>query len=112
MARPGARPAALVYERDNPQFHPLDNTENEIRKPPKRKAPHHPAPRRSKVWLLAQDLEGMLEFGYERKPQFGILLFGIEKRSIGELMLRLGRDGDNHFSAARARAMASAASTR
>ena len=111
-ARPGARPAALVYERDDPQFRPLDNTENEIGKPPKRKAPSHRAPRRSEVWLLAQDLEGTLEFGYEREPQFGVRLFGVEKRSIGELMLGLGRDGDNHFSAARARAMASAAGTR
>ena len=62
--------------------------------------------------MLAQDLEGALEFGYEREPQFGILLLGVEKRSIGELTLGLGRDGDNHFSAARARAMASAAGTR
>ena len=67
-ARPGARPAALVYERDDPQLHPLDNTENEIGKASQRKAPHHPAPRRSKVWSLAQDLEGTLEFGYEREP--------------------------------------------
>ena len=67
-ARPGARPAPLVYERDDPQFRPLDNTENEIGKPPKRKAPRRRAPRRSEVWLLAQDLEGALEFSYEREP--------------------------------------------
>ena len=111
-ARPGARPAALVYQRDEPQFRPLDNTENEIGKPPKREAPRRRAPRRSEVWLLAQDLEGALEFGYERKSQFRLRLRGVEKRSIDELMPGFGRDGDDHFSAARARAMASAASTR
>ena len=63
-----AQPAALVYERDDPQLNPLDNTENEIGKTPKRKAPRHRAPRRSEVWLLAQDLQGALEFGYEREP--------------------------------------------
>ena len=59
-----------------------------------------------------QDLERTLKFDYEREPQFSALLFGVENCCIGELTLRLWRDRDDHFSAACARAMASAAGTR
>ena len=62
--------------------------------------------------MFAQDLEGTLKFDYEREPQFRALLFGVENCRIGELTLRLLRDRDDHVSAARARAMASAAGTR
>src|ERR1700681_1310702 len=109
--RPIAR-SALVYERHDPQLHALDNIKNAIGKTPERKAPRHVAPRRSEVWVLAQDLEGALKFDYERKPQFSALLFGVENCCIDELTLRLWRDRDDHFSAARARAMASAAGAR
>src|ERR1700681_637486 len=109
--RPIAR-SALVHERHDPQLRALDNKKNAIGKTPERKAPRHVAPRRSEVWVLAQDLEGTLKFDYEREPQFSALLFGVENCYIDELTLRLWRDRDDHFSAARARAMASAAGAR
>ena len=53
---------ALVCERHNPQLHALYDIKNAIGKTPQRKAPRHRAPRRSEVWVLAQDLEGTLKF--------------------------------------------------
>ena len=102
----------LVCERHDPQLRALDNKKNAIGKTPERKTPRHVAPGRSEVWVLAQDLEGTLKFDYEREPQFRALLFGVKNCCIGELALRLLRDRDDHFSASRARAMASAAGTR
>ena len=104
--------SGLVHERHNPQLRALDNVKTAIGKTPERKAPRRVAPRRSEVWVLAQELEGTLKFDYEREPQFSALLFGVENCDIGELTLRLWRDRDDRFSAARARARASAAGTR
>jgi len=63
-----ASSAVLVCERHDPQLRALDNKKNAIGKTPERKAPRHVAPRRSEVWVLAQDLEGTLKFAYEREP--------------------------------------------
>ena len=101
-----------MCERHHPQLRALDNKKNAIGKTPEWKAPCHVPPRRSEVRVLAQDLEGTLKFDDEREPQFSALLFGVENCCIDELTLRLWRDRDDHFSAARAREMASAAGAR
>ena len=67
-----------MYERHDPQLRTLCNIKKAIGKTPERKAPRHVAPRRSEIWVLAQDFEGTLKFDNERKPQFSALLFGVE----------------------------------
>src|SRR6185312_13702864 len=52
-----------------------------------------------------------LKLRNEREPQIDIRLFSIEARAINELSLGFLSKGDDHLSAARARAMASAAGT-
>lgn len=49
-------------------------------------------------------LKGTLELRNEREPQIDIRLISIETRAINELSLGLLSKGDDHLSAARARA--------
>src|SRR6266536_2662787 len=100
-----------MCERDDPQLRALDQVKNAIGKTTNRKASRHRAPRRSEVWMFAQKLKGSLKFGDKRKPQLSVRLFGVENCSVDELALYFRRDRDDHLSAARARAMASAAGT-
>jgi hypothetical protein len=58
----------LVHDRHDPQLRAVSNIKKVIGKTPERKAPRHIAPKRSEVWVFAQDLEGTLKFDNKRKP--------------------------------------------
>jgi hypothetical protein len=74
----------LVCERDDPQLGAFDQVKNVVRKTAKGKTPRYSAPWRPEVWMLAQDFDGALKLGYERKSQLSVRLSGVKDCSIDE----------------------------
>jgi hypothetical protein len=84
-APPVAGFAALVRERNDPNFVGLELIDDGVRKAAERKSSCLTAPNRAKSRVVKEDAEGALELGNERKSELSVGFSRVEEGSVNQL---------------------------
>ena len=100
-----------MCERDDSNFLGFDLVDDGVREAPERETTCRTALNGPEAWVVAEDAERALKLGDEGQSELGICFSRVEQGSVNQLALSFETDGGIHFSASRARAIASTAGT-